>query len=316
MADPLPALMRTDLPLPHRRQGKVRDIYDATLRDGRSAVLLVATDRLSAFDVVMPQGPAGKGRVLNTMSAAWFDRLNQAMPDTLRTHALSFDADAIAGLDQADRDLIRGRVTLGTPTRVIPIECVARGYLAGSGWKEYREQGTVCGQPLPPGLTESAKLPEPIFTPATKAQTGHDENITFEQACAAVGRDLMFTLRDITLAVYAFGAHYAAQRGILVADTKLEFGLPLDAANAAPMPILIDEVLTPDSSRFWPADRYEPGRPQDSFDKQYVRDYLQDLVDRGVWNKQPPGPDLPQAVLQRSAEKYREALDRLNRPEQ
>ncbi|MEM1210995.1 MAG: phosphoribosylaminoimidazolesuccinocarboxamide synthase [Planctomycetota bacterium] len=312
MPEPTTALLDTDLPLPGKRSGKVRDLYECTTTGGEPALALIATDRLSAFDVVMPNAPAGKGIVLTATSAHWFGLIREHFGDRLDTHVLSFDADDIAGLSGAERASIRGRVTLGKPTRVVPIECVARGYLAGSGWKEYRESGTVCGIELPAGLEESSELPEPIFTPATKAASGHDENITFDQACDAVGGGLMETLRALTLEVYAMARETALPKGLILADTKFEFGLPVDDAGevvggVAGRPILIDEVLTPDSSRYWPADDYTPGRSQQSFDKQFVRDYLQGLTDRGEWGKTPPGPALPEAVLEQTSARYLEA---------
>ncbi|MFN3165466.1 MAG: phosphoribosylaminoimidazolesuccinocarboxamide synthase [Phycisphaeraceae bacterium] len=304
------ALMSTDLPLPNKRQGKVRDVYDCTLKDGTDALLLVATDRLSAFDVVMPNGPAGKGKVLTRMSAFWFDMIADRLGDRLQTHVLSTDPADIDGLDDAQAAPLRHRVMIGRRTKVVPIECVARGYLAGSGWQEYRQNQSVCGVALPAGLTQCARLPEPIFTPATKAEQGeHDENISFQRACEHVGEPLMRTLRELTLTIYRMAHDYAAQRGIILADTKFEFGLPSDGDDTTP--ILIDEVLTPDSSRYWSADKYRAGRDQDSYDKQYVRNYLQTLVDEGRWNKQWPGPVLPEAVLRNTTKKYEEAFELL-----
>lgn len=304
------ALMSTDLPLPNKRQGKVRDIYDCTLKDGTDALLLVATDRLSAFDVVMPNGPAGKGVLLTRMSAFWFDMIREKLGEKLETHVLSTAPAQIVGLSDEQVALLRGRVMIGRKTRVVPIECVARGYLAGSGWKEYRKNQRVCGVELPEGLTQCAKLPEPIFTPATKAEQGeHDENISFEKACELVGEPLMTTLRGLTLTIYRMAHDYAAQRGIILADTKFEFGLPLEGDTRTP--ILIDEVLTPDSSRYWSAKHYEAGRDQDSYDKQYVRNYLQALVDDGRWGKQAPGPVLPEEVLRNTTKKYEEAFELL-----
>lgn len=302
-------LMRTDLPLPNKRQGKVRDVYDCTMH-GQPALLLVATDRLSAFDVVMPNGPAGKGIVLTTLSRFWFDLIGEQLNDRLTTHLLSTDPADVDGLSAEQVQTLRGRVMIGRRTQVVPIECVARGYLAGSGWKEYQQTQTVCGVALPAGLTQCAKLPEPIFTPATKAEQGeHDENISFERACDLVGAELMTELRDLTLAIYKLAHDYAAQRGIILADTKFEFGIPLDSSDKKP--ILIDEALTPDSSRFWPADRYAPGRDQESYDKQYVRNYLEELVAQDRWNKQAPGPELPDKVLKNTTEKYLECYERL-----
>jgi len=302
-------LMQTGLPLPGRRQGKVRDIYDCTTADGAAALAIIATDRLSAFDVVMPNGPAGKGVVLTQISRFWFDLIAAKLGDKLRHHLLSTDPAAIAGLTDQQREPLRGRVMIGRKTKVVPIECVVRGYLAGSGWKEYRRSQTVCGLKLPAGLKQCDKLPEPIFTPATKAESGHDENISFERACDEVGEPLMQTLRDLSLAIYRMGHDHAAQRGIILADTKFEFGLPPEDTHGAP--ILIDEVMTPDSSRFWPADDYQPGRDQASFDKQYVRNYLEALVSAGKWDKTPPGPMLPDEILTNTMHKYREAYERL-----
>lgn len=302
-------LMQADLPLPNHRQGKVRDVYDATTTDGTPVTLLVASDRLSAFDVVMPTGIPDKGRVLTQLSKFWFDKIGQQLGDRLDHHLLSTDPEDIADLNAAQRESLRGRVMLGRRCDVVPIECVARGYLAGSGWKEYQQTQSVCGVKLPAGLRQSDKLPTPIFTPATKAASGHDENVSFEQAAEVVGKPLMTTLREHTLALYQLGHDYAAQRGIILADTKFEFGLPVNETN--PAPILIDEAMTPDSSRFWPADEYEPGRDQSSFDKQYVRNYLQALVDHGQWKKEPPGPALPDDVVHNTAAKYRQAFELL-----
>ena len=303
--------MSTDLPLPNKRQGKVRDVYDCTLKDGTPGLLLVASDRLSAFDVVMPNGPAGKGEILTRMSAFWFEKITQSLGDKLQTHVLSTDPADIEGLSDDEVAMLQGRVMIGRRTRVVPIECVARGYLAGSGWKEYQQNRQVCGVELPAGLTQCAKLPEPIFTPATKAEQGeHDENISFERACELVGEPLMRTLRELTLSIYTMAHDYAATRGIILADTKFEFGLPLDESDQT-SPILIDEVLTPDSSRYWSADKYEAGRDQDSYDKQYVRNYLETLVSDGKWNKSAPGPVLPDDVLRNTTKKYEEAFELL-----
>jgi phosphoribosylaminoimidazole-succinocarboxamide synthase len=297
------ALMETDLPLPNRRQGKVRDLYDVTLPDGTTGVLIIATDRLSAFDVVMANGVPGKGIVLTRISRFWFDHF----ADRVAHHLVSTDVADIPGLDDARRAELAGRVMLCRKLDVVPIECVARGYLAGSGWKDYQATGAVCGIPLPPGLRNGDRLEQPIFTPATKAETGHDENIPFEQAAAEVGADLMTRLRDLTLSLYSEARLYAAERGILLADTKFEFGLAPGEAD----PVLIDEIFTPDSSRFWPADAWTPGREQPSFDKQYVRDYLEGLVADGGWDRNPPGPELPEAVIHSSLERYLEAWRRL-----
>mgnify|MGYP001795143930 CR=1 FL=1 len=297
--------------LAYLRRGKVRDVYDAVTVDGQPVTLLIASDRLSAFDVVMPTGIPDKGRVLTQLSRFWFDMIGRELGDRLTHHLISTDADDIAGLDDAQRESLRGRVMLGRRCEVVPIECVARGYLAGSGWKEYQQTQSVCGVALPAGLQQCEKLPTPIFTPATKAAEGHDENVSFERAAELVGLELMTTLRDLTLAVYQLGHDYAAQHGIILADTKFEFGIPVDGDD--PQPILIDEAITPDSSRFWPADDYEVGRDQSSFDKQFVRNHLQALVDAGQWNKEPPGPVLPDDVVNRTAKKYRQAFEVLTR---
>ncbi len=305
------ALMKTDLPLPGRRQGKVRDIYEAALPAGglvpreTHALLIIASDRISAFDVVMPNGIPGKGAVLTQISKFWFDMVAEKFGDQLQHHLLSVDPSDIPGLTDQQRQELVGRVMIGRKTKVVPIECVVRGYLAGSGWKEYSRSQTVCGIKLPSGLKQCDKLPEPIFTPSTKADVGHDENISFEQACDIAGGPLMNKLRDLSLAIYNMGHDYARGRGIILADTKFEFGMPIDEEGASDTkPILIDEVLTPDSSRFWPADQYEPGHDQPSFDKQYVRNYLQELVDNDRWNKTPPAPVLPDEIVRNTLAKY------------
>jgi phosphoribosylaminoimidazole-succinocarboxamide synthase len=272
--------------LPPTARGKVRDIYDLGDR-----LLMVATDRLSAFDVVMPTPIPDKGRVLTQLSLFWF----QLLRDVITNHVLSSTAFP-APFDKYVEDLA-GRSMLVRKTEPLPIECVARGYLSGSGWKEYRAAGTVCGIPLPAGLQECDILPQPIFTPATKATSGHDENISFERAASLIGNDLAARVRSVTLEIYRRAAAYAEPRGILLADTKFEFGL-LNGEL-----VWIDEALTPDSSRFWPASRYKPGGPQPSFDKQFVRDYLE----RIRWPKTPPGPELPADVVDGTRAKYREA---------
>jgi phosphoribosylaminoimidazole-succinocarboxamide synthase len=268
-------------------RGKVRDIYD--LGD---KLLIVATDRLSAFDVIMATPIPDKGRILTQLSLFWFHLLRDVIPN----HVLSA-TEFPAPFDRYAADLA-GRAMLVKKTKPLPIECVARGYLSGSGWKEYKATGRVCGIPLPPGLQESDKLPEPIFTPATKAVSGHDENIPFDQAAALIGNSLAEKVRAITLEIYRQAAAYAEPRGILLADTKFEFGLLKDEL------IWIDEALTPDSSRFWPSSAYKPGGPQPSFDKQFVRDYLE----RIQWPKVPPGPELPPDVVDATRAKYREAF--------
>jgi len=277
---------------PHRR-GKVRDIYD--LGD---TLLLVATDRISAFDYVLGSGIPDKGRVLTQLSAFWFAATRQIVPN----HVVETDARRYPPDLRGHAELLEGRSMIVRKTNPVPIECVARGYLAGSGWKDYTATGTVCGVALPPGLRESDLLPEPIFTPATKATSGHDVNISEEEAARLVGAPLLARLRAITMALYAFGAAHAERCGILLADTKFEFGLMPDGGV-----LLIDEVMTPDSSRYWPKDLYNPGRPQVSFDKQFVRDYLEQIQ----WNKQPPVPSLPEEVVARTREKYLEAFRRL-----
>ncbi len=301
------AVMETGLPLANRRQGKVRDIYDATLGDGTPALVIIATDRISAFDVVMPNGVPGKGIVLTQISRFWFEMIAKKLGAEVSHHLRSTDPADIPGLSDEQRQPLGGRVMVGRKTKVVPIECVVRGYLAGSGWKEYKRSRTVCGISLPEGLKQCEKLPQPIFTPSTKAETGHDENISFEQACEVAGSDLMTRLRDLSIAIYRMAHDYAQQRGIILADTKFEFGLPLGQDDADASPILIDEALTPDSSRFWPADQYEPGHDQPSFDKQYVRNYLQGLVDNKQWDKTPPGPALPDEIVRNTLEKYLEA---------
>jgi len=281
------------------RQGKVRDIYDFGSR-----LVIVASDRISAFDYVLGSGIPDKGKVLTQISAFWFNRTQSIVSN----HLLSVDPASYPLPAQASADLLRGRSMLVTRTEPLPIECVARGYLAGSGWKDYRATGEVCGVRLPAGLQESDRLPQPIFTPATKAQSGHDINISESDAANLIGRRLLDRVRDLTLRMYAEGAAHAESRGIIVADTKLEFGLlPDDGRPVEERVILIDEVLTPDSSRFWPRDGYQPGGAQPSFDKQFVRDYLE----RIRWNKQPPVPSLPDEVVARTRDKYVEAFRRL-----
>jgi phosphoribosylaminoimidazole-succinocarboxamide synthase len=307
------AVVETSLPLPGVRRGKVRDVYPCRTKRGEAGTLLVATDRISAFDVVMPTPIPDKGRVLTQTAAFWFGLIGERL-GSVPHHLLSTDPAEVEGLGGEEIEAMRGRVMVGTRCEVVPIECVVRGYLAGSGWKAYQQSGSVCGVKLPDGLRESDRLPEPIFTPATKAASGHDENVSFAEACERVGEPLMRTLRERSLELYRMGHEHAASRGILLADTKFEFGLPVDESNARmenAEPILIDEVLTPDSSRFWPADDYEPGRSQQSFDKQYVRDYLEEQVKAGRWSKQPPGPTLPDEVVAATRERYLEAYRRL-----
>ena len=284
-------LLQSEVPGFPCRRGKVRDVYD--LGD---TLAVVATDRISAFDHILSPPIPGKGPILTAMTTFWLRWLN------VPNHLLSTDLDGLPAPFRRRPEVFAGRTMHVRKAAVVPIECVARGYLAGSGWKEYRAAGTVCGIPLPPGLREADRLPEPIFTPATKADEGHDENIRFEQMAAAVGADTAADLRDRTLAVYRRAAAHAETRGIILADTKLEWGrLPSGAI------ILIDEVLTPDSSRLWPADTYRPGASPPSFDKQFVRDWLETTT----WDKASPPPPLPAEVVEKTAAKYREALERL-----
>jgi phosphoribosylaminoimidazole-succinocarboxamide synthase len=284
-----PVILETNLAGVERHgRGKVRDVYRV---DGK--LLIIATDRISAFDYILPTGIPDKGRVLTQLSIFWFDFLRDLTP----THFLTADISEYPDPLPRFADQVTGRSMLVKRANMIEIECVARGYISGSGWKEYQKQGTVCGIQLPKGLRESDKLPEPIFTPATKAQTGHDENVSFEHVVSLIGEDLAKRLRDLTLEIYSRAARYAETKGIIIADTKFEFGFVGDEL------VLGDEVLTPDSSRFWPADTYKPGGPQFSFDKQFVRDYLESIQ----WNKQPPAPPLPQEVAAKTSEKYRQA---------
>lgn len=293
MAADLEPILSIDLPgVPRLKSGKVREVFD--LGD---ALLLVATDRISAFDCILPNGIPQKGQVLTQLSHFWFGLTESWIPNHRLTRA---DAPLPENLRPYAYQL-EGRSMVVRKTSPLPIECVVRGYLAGSGWKEYQRTGKVCGVKLPPGLLESSELPEPIFTPATKADSGHDENITFEQALEWIPRTLAEQVRELSLRLYSEARDYARVRGILVADTKFEFGLRDGQL------FLIDEVLTPDSSRFWPADKYEPGRSQPSFDKQYVRDYLETLS----WNKLPPAPQLPSEVVAQTRAKYLEVFQRL-----
>ena len=285
------ALLTTSIVGHPKRSGKVRDIYELA-----DELLIVATDRISAYDVVMPNGIPDKGRVLTQISAFWFNLLSDAAPNHLISTALKDLPD-----DCQDEEL-DGRFMLCRKCKVVPIECVVRGYLAGSGWREYKESGAVCGIALPKGLKQCIELPEPIFTPSTKAQRGHDENISFDHAAKLVGLEVMTQLRDRSLEVYKRGRAYAAERGIILADTKFEWGTDEHGELR-----LIDEVLTPDSSRFWPADQYKPGRDQPSFDKQFLRDYL----DKIKFNRTPPGPVLPADIVQKTRAKYIEAFTRL-----
>jgi phosphoribosylaminoimidazole-succinocarboxamide synthase len=294
-----PVLQTTLTERPPDRQGKVRDIYDFGDR-----LLIVATDRISAFDYVLGSGIPDKGKVLTQISAFWFERTRSIVAN----HLVTMDPAAFPPEARAEADVLRGRSMLVRRTEPLPIECVARGYLSGSGWKDYQTTGEDCGIRLPKGLRESDRLPQPIFTPATKEQSGHDINISEAEAAKIVGPALLARVRDLTLRLYSEGAAYAESRGIIVADTKFEFGLVADGARPAEDRVmLIDEALTPDSSRFWPRDGYTPGGAQPSFDKQFVRDYLEKIR----WNKRPPVPTLPDDVVEKTREKYIEAYRRL-----
>ncbi len=287
-------LMQSDFQdIPLLKRGKVRDVYD--LGD---KLLIVASDRMSAFDVVMDDPIPDKGRILTSISTFWFKQLEQVVEN----HILSTDPDDYPEPCKRYSDSLKGRSMLVRKTEPLPVECIVRGYISGSGWKEYQDRGTICGIRLPEGLEESEKLSQPIFTPSTKAESGtHDENISFDEAAGLLGNETAEEVRDLSLKIYAFGRDYAAQKGIIIADTKFEFGRFEDRI------ILIDEVLTPDSSRFWPMDTYRPGGPQKSFDKQYLRDYLNGLD----WPKTPPPPRLPEEIVRKTREKYLEALEQL-----
>jgi phosphoribosylaminoimidazole-succinocarboxamide synthase len=289
-----PVLLHSDFPdLTLHASGKVRDVY----RIDETQLLFVASDRISAFDYVLATGIPHKGRVLNQISLFWFDFLSDVVPN----HLITADVEKYPPVLRKYADQLRGRSMLVRRAEIFPVECIVRGYISGSAWKEYKATGKVSGIALPAGLKESDAFPEPIFTPSTKATSGHDENISFDQMCKIVGVETASHLRDLTLRVYKKAAAYARQRGIIIADTKFEFGRTAQGITLA------DEVLTPDSSRFWPADKYAPGRAQDSYDKQYVRDYLEQIH----WNKQPPAPALPPDVARRTSEKYLEAYFQL-----
>src|SRR3984893_8429935 len=289
-----PVILQTDFPgLQLRASGKVRDVYQLD----NERLLFVATDRTSAFDYVLATGIPHKGRILSQISLFWFDFLSDIVPN----HVITADVDRYPQELQKYADQLRGRSMIVQRAEMFPVECVVRGYISGSAWKEYQATGKVSGIQLPEGLKESDAFPEPIFTPSTKATTGHDENISFDQMCKIVGVEMASHLRDLTLRVYKKAAAYARQRGIIIADTKFEFGRTAKGITLA------DEVLTPDSSRFWPTDQYRPGQPQESYDKQYVRDYLEKIR----WNKQPPAPALPLEVARGTSEKYLEAYFQL-----
>ena len=285
-------VLESKLPLKLKARGKVRDVYEVN-----DHLLFVATDRISAFDCILGSGIPCKGRVLTQMSLFWFDFLNPLVPNHLETADITDYPKKLL----KHRKVLEGRSMLVKAAQMVPVECVARGYLAGSGWKDYQNTGKICSIPLPPGLRDGDRLPEPIFTPATKAQTGHDVNVPFAYVANTLGIDLAGQLRDLTLEIYARASAHALARGIILADTKFEFGFVEGQL------LLADEALTPDSSRYWPADTYQPGGPQFSFDKQYVRDYLETLV----WNKQPPAPALPEEVVRKTSEKYQEAYTRI-----
>ena len=288
------ALETTSLPgLPSPRRGKVRDVYDLGQR-----LLIVATDRISAFDAVLSPGIPDKGAILTRLSTFWFRRFEESVPN----HLLETEPERFPEILLPHSESLRGRAVLVKTCRVVPFECVARGYVAGSGWKDYKRTGAICGIPLPPGLREADKLPESIFTPATKAETGHDENVSFSRMADAVGAELSSKLRDLTLTIYTRAAEYAATRGVLIADTKFEFGL--DDSGAV---VWIDEALTPDSSRFWPVESYRPGSSPPSFDKQFVRDWLETTG----WDKNPPAPELPRYVVEGTRARYLEAYETL-----
>jgi len=294
-------LVESRLPLPLLRKGKVREVYEVDA----NTLLLVASDRVSAFDVVMREPVPHKGAVLTQISAFWFARLKKIVPN----HCITADADAIVERIPAlapHRDTLVGRAMLARRTQPVAFECVVRGYLSGSAWAEYKERGTLAGEPLPKGLVESARLDPPIFSPATKAEVGHDENVTFETVARGVGRVMAERLRTASLALYQAGREHAAGRGIIIADTKFEFGTTHDGTL-----LVIDEILTPDSSRFWPADRYTPGRGQPSFDKQPLRDYLADIKRRGDWNGEAPPPALPDDVVHATSARYIDAYRRI-----
>lgn len=278
--------------LPRIGKGKVRDIYAV----GSDKMLIVASDRLSAFDVVLPDPIPDKGRVLNEMANFWFERLGHVVPNQLT----GIDPESVVSAEEKAQ--VRGRSVVVKKLKPLPIEAVVRGYIIGSGWKDYQKTGSICGIELPKGLKQAQKLPEPIFTPATKAESGHDENISFEECARRIGRPLAEKVREVSIRLYKEAADYAASKGIIIADTKFEFGLD-DKNNL----VLIDEVLTADSSRFWPADSYRVGISPPSYDKQYVRDYLESLT----WDKTPPAPKLPEDVIARTSQKYRDALERL-----
>jgi phosphoribosylaminoimidazole-succinocarboxamide synthase len=296
------AVMSTNLPLANKRTGKVRDLYDLPLADGSPGILIVATDRVSVFDVVLENGIPGKGVLLTKVSTFWFD----FFAEDYTHHLVSTDPADVPGLSAQERDMLDGRIMICRKSKVVPIECIVRGYLTGSGFKDYQKTGALCGISLPAGMVNSDRFAEPIFTPSTKAEQGHDENISFDEACRVVTEPVMEEIREISMGIYAKGRAFALERGIIIADTKFEFGWGTQGEI-----VLIDEVLTPDSSRFWPADDWLPGREQNSFDKQYVRNYTETLVANGEWDKEYPGPSLPDEVIDNTLSRYKEVIDRL-----
>lgn len=300
-SDSSSAIVSTDLPLANKRQGKVRDLYDVTLPDGGEGVLIIASDRVSVFDVVLANGMPGKGKLLTTLATFWFE----FFADKITHHLISTDPRQIEGLSKAQYDMLEGRIMICRKSEVVPVEAIVRGYLTGSGWKDYQTSGQVCGIDLPAGMQNSSKIELPIFTPSTKPDQGHDENISFVRACELVGEEVMTDIRDTSLMIYKTARDYAAERGIIIADTKFEFGMQGGQLT------LIDEVLTPDSSRFWPADEWQVGKEQNSYDKQFVRNYTEELVAAGQWDKEYPGPALPDEIIEKTLAKYHEAIEKL-----
>ena len=301
----------THLALAGKRVGKVRDIYEITAPLGECPrILVVATDRISAFDVVLPSAIAGKGKLLTEISMQWFRLIRQW--GIISDHVISTDPHIVAGISTQERDMLRGRCMICRKVKIVPIECVVRGWLAGSAYTEYKKNGRVCGVSLPAGLQQWDKLPEPIFTPASKVDSGHDENISFEQAAASVGESIMQRLRQASLAIYKAASEHCAQRGLILADTKFEFGFALDAhGNATDELVLADEVLTPDSSRYWIASTVGAGGEPQSLDKQFVRNWLLAQESAGLWNRCPPGPVLPDDVIAKTIERYQQAASML-----
>ena len=301
----------TNLPLAGKRAGKVRDVYELDAPTGACPrILVVATDRISAFDVVLPSAIANKGKLLTEISLRWFERIREWK--IVSDHLISTDADLVPGISTDQRDMLRGRCMICRKVKIVPIECVVRGWLAGSGYTEYKKNGAVCGVALPAGLHQWGKLTEPIFTPASKAHEGHDENISFEQAAAAVGESVMQRLRVASIAIYKAASEHCAQRGLILADTKFEFGFALDMhGNVTDELVLADEVLTPDSSRYWIASTVGAGAEPQSLDKQFVRNWLLAQEAAGLWNRCPPGPVLPDDVIAKTIQRYQQAADML-----